>query len=82
MQIKFSSDLIKITFEESEPFSKRTLMMYGEVLQHGFAAITATMTWLSPIKHENVSDFDKRIVRSLLSQHNQKDDFRVELIEE
>lgn len=82
MEIKFASDLIKITFEDNEPFAGRALMMYGEVLDKGFAAITSTMSWLSPNKGEVISDDDRETVRKLFFDHNQNNNFRVKLIEE
>lgn len=81
MKIKFASDLIKITFEDNELFFGKALMMYGEVLDKGFAAIVSTMSWLSPNKDEVVSDADRDKIRKLISEHNQKDSFHVKLIE-
>ena len=82
MKIMFASDLIKITFEENDPFARRSLIMYGEVLHHGFAANVSTMNWLSPGNGDRVSKSDKEIVCQLLRNYNKNSDFHVELFEE
>lgn len=82
MIIKFASDLIKITFEENEPFSNRSLIMYGEVLHKGFAATLSTMSWILPDNEEIVTSSDKAVVCKLICNYNKNSEFRIDLIEE
>ena len=80
MKIAFASDLIKITFENNEPFEERSLVMYGEVLQNGFAATVSTMSWLSPDK-QFLSEKDKETVCNLIGAYNENNKFFIDLVE-
>ena len=81
MKVQFASDLIKITFEENEQFSTHSLIMYGEVLNKGFAATVSTMSWLSPNKGAEVTPHDKDMICALISDYNKSSGFHIELVE-
>ncbi|MBQ3133569.1 MAG: hypothetical protein IJC17_04780 [Clostridia bacterium] len=80
MIIKFASDLIKITFEKNEPFEDRSLVVYGEVITCGFAAIVPTMSWLSPYK-KDVSNNELPLIRDLIQNYNKESKFFIDLVE-
>ena len=82
MKIKFASDLIKITFEKAEPFEERSLIIYGEVLQNGFAAVISTMSWLPSNSSGNaLSEAEKETVCKLIDSYNKKNKFFIDLVE-
>ena len=81
MKIKFASDILKITFEENEPFGGRSLVISGEVINHGFSAIVSTMNWLSPGKREPLSANEKALVSKLIQDYNKGSKFFVDLDE-
>ncbi|MBQ7969077.1 MAG: hypothetical protein IJ292_04575 [Clostridia bacterium] len=80
MKIKFASDIIKITFENEEPFANRSLIMSGEVLDDGFAAIVSTIKWLPSDKENTLSDSDREIVCSLIRNYNKNSSFIIQLV--
>lgn len=82
MKVVFASDIIKITFQENEPFANGSVTMEGEVLNKGFATLVDTMTWLSPNKGEPVSSTDKTLICTMVSEYNANKDFNIELVEE
>lgn len=77
MEIKFSSKFIKITFDNNEPFSGRSVRMKGEPLTNGFDAALHTAEWLEnhicyPIKVE-----DLNIIKNAIKANNDTDTFKV-----
>ena len=80
MIIKFSSDILKITFEEHEPYPGRSIIMKGEALDSGFDAALSSMLWL-PSK-DIVSNNDKQAIYSLIQKNNAESDFVIMFMEE
>ena len=80
MKIKFASDLIKIIFEEDEPFFKKTIIMRGEALWNGFDADLSTMQWLD--LKRNVENTDKTKIQELITKNNTTQPFKIKFMEE
>lgn len=80
MDIKFASDIIKLTFDESEPFAGSNVIMKGEALCSGFDAALSTMRWL-PTK-EKVSEIEKLTICEVIQKHNAESDYIIMFMEE
>ena len=77
MQIKFSSKLIKITFEINEPFSGRSVRMKGEPLSNGFDAALNTAEWLENHIGIPVSSTELSTIKKAIEQNNKVDAFKI-----
>lgn len=77
MDIKFSSGLIKITFEANEPFPGKSIRMKGEALSNGFDAAPETCEWLKDHVGYPVSKADLLIIRKAIEDNNAKKSFQV-----
>jgi hypothetical protein len=77
MEIKFSSDIIKITFGVDEEFSGRSLMMEGEPLDNGFDADAGSMVWLSPFDSEIVDEETKNQIKQMINFRNITSNFKI-----
>ena len=77
MQIKFSSKFIKITFENNEPFSGRSVRMKGEPLADGFDAALHTAEWLENHIGFPVNSVDLEIIQNAIIKNNDTDVFKV-----
>ena len=77
MQIKFSSGMIKITFEANEPFYGKSLRMKGEALTNGFDAALSTAEWLEnhigfPVNHEDLES-----IKIVIKKNNDVNPFKI-----
>lgn len=77
MQIKFSSKFIKITFENNEPFSGRSVRMKGEPLVNGFDAALYTAEWLENHIGTPVNSLDLETIKNAINKNNDTDPFKV-----
>ena len=77
MEIKFSSKFIKITFENNEPFSGRSVRMKGEPLTNGFDAATHTAEWLKDHTGSPINTEDLEIIKNAIRKNNDVDSFKV-----
>ena len=77
MDIKFSSSLIKITFESDEPFCGKSIRMKGEALLDGFDAALDTCEWLKDHVGYPVSCDELSIIRKAIEDNNAKDSFKI-----
>ena len=77
MQIKFSSKLIKITFEDNEPYSGRSIRMKGEPLANGFHAALHTAEWLVDHVGYPVTPYDLHTIKRAIVKNNETDPFKI-----
>ena len=77
MQIKFSSKFIKITFDNNEPFSGRSVRMKGEPLSNGFDAALYTAEWIENHVVSSIDSGDLEIIKSAIRKNNNIDSFKV-----
>ncbi len=77
MQIKFSSKFIKLTFNDSEPFSGRSVRMKGEPLDNGFDAALHTAEWLENHIGSPICNEDLETIKSAITKNNDTDSFKI-----
>lgn len=77
MQIKFSSKFIKITFENSEPYSGKSIRMKGEPLSNGFDAALHTIEWLCNHVGYPVDPNDLDTIKIAIKKNNEIDSFKI-----
>ena len=77
MDIRFSSGLIKITFENNEPFPGKSIRMKGEALTNGFDASLETCEWMKDHVGYPVNKDDLLKIRKAIDDNNAKKSFQV-----
>ena len=82
MQIKFSSKLIKITFDNEEPFSGRSVRMKGEPLANGFDAALHSAEWIENHLTSPISPADLTIIKNAIIKNNDIDAFKISFMGE
>ncbi len=80
MKIRFASDILKITFEDNEPYTGRDVTMRGEALYSGFDAALSTMEWLS--SKSSVNEEEKQVICNLIKRHNETSNYIIMFMEE
>ena len=77
MQIKFSSKFIKITFEDNEPYSGKSIRMKGEPLTNGFDAAFHTAEWLDNHVGYPITPDDLVVIKMIIKKNNETDTFKI-----
>ena len=69
--------MIKITFENDEPFSGQSVRMKGEALTNGFDAALPTAEWLKDHVGYAITHDDLLIIRKTIESNNEIDSFKI-----
>lgn len=77
MDIKFSARFIKITFENGEPFSGKSVRMRGEPLVNGYDAALSTAEWLKNHIGYPVENSELSLIKKAIEINNAKDSFQI-----